>query len=173
MGLFRTADKARRRLRKLRQRKKVKIVGIAQLKDGRPEQVWARWSIAAEKAQHEAEITEFLVRLDGARVVRGCEVDDFAPDAMVWLGAELFYVEHDRDTMGYAQVVERMRQYEGCQGIVLWICPRQSRLEGMMRRAAKLPEAIRSLFLFGLFDEAVADPHGEIWTDCEGVRVPI
>lgn len=173
-GLFPSAAKARKKLRQLRRRQKARLVGMAQLKGGRPEQVWARWAVPAEVAQHEAELTAFLVRLRGARrLVRGHEVDGFLPDAMAWVGDEVLYVEHDRDTMGYPQVAARMRQYEGCRGLVLWLCPRRSRLDGLVRRARQFPEAVRSLFLFGLYDEAVADPHGTIWEDCDGIRVPI
>ena len=173
-GFFRTADKARKKLRKLRKRKKVKLVGLVQLKDGRPEQLWARWNVPAELAQHEAEVTWFLVMLKNAtRIVRGWEVDDFKPDAMAWVGDELYYVEHDRDHMGYSPLLRRMEDYEKCEGIVLWLCPRRARMEGMIRRAKKLPEAVRSLFLFALYEDAVRNPHAEIWEDCDGNRVPI
>jgi hypothetical protein len=71
--------------------------------------------------------------------------------------------------MDYGQLSERFAKYERCRNLVLWVCSSAARCEGMRTRAEKL----RHIALFATLSDALADPHDEIWTDCQGQRVAL
>jgi hypothetical protein len=171
IGWFPNRGKAQRRLRKLAARKCIRLAGTVSRGPGRPEHVYVRWRLKVDQLLHEVELTELCLRLDAGKILRGAQVtdDEVRPDAEVWIRGQLFYLEHDRGTMGYAQVERRFRKYEGCKHLALWVCPTAERAEGLRRRA----ERIRGVALFTTFAEALASPHGEIWQDYAGEKAAL
>jgi len=166
IGWFPTRNKALKRLRRLVQRKRVRLVGTICRKAGRPEHVYCRFRPKADSLLHEVELTELCLRLDAAKILRGPEVTDarLRPDAEVWINGRLYYLELDRGTMGYAQIARRFRLYEECAHFVLWVCSSPQRVEGFRRRAT----AIRHTALFTTLASALTAPHGPIWQDVGG-----
>jgi hypothetical protein len=172
LGLFPNRAKALKRLRRLAEKKQVRLVGMVSRKAGRPEHVWCRWTPAAQHLLHEVELTELCLRLFASEIRRGPHVADHhvLPDAEIRINGELYYLELDRGSMSYAQLErQRFRKYEGCPHLTLWVCPTETRLEGMRRRA----ERLRATALFTTFAEALASPHGEVWRDVSGDRAAL
>src|SRR5262245_61693462 len=86
LGWFPTPAKARKRLRRLATRGRVRFVGTVFRRIGRAEHVYCRWRPKSDDLLHEVELTELCFRLDAARVLRGPHVRDdrIRPDAEVW-----------------------------------------------------------------------------------------
>jgi hypothetical protein len=171
IGWFPTRAKALRRLRRLAARGRVRFVGSVCRKLGRPEHVYCRWRPKSDDLLHEIELTELCFRLDAARILRGPHATDdrIRPDAEVRLNGQLYYLELDCGTMGYAQMERRFRLYEAFPHFVLWVCPTPERRDGLRARAQRL----RHCALFATFAEALADPHAAIWIDVKGDRAAL
>ena len=168
---FPTKNKALRRLRRLVQRKRIRVVGTVCRKAGRPEYVYCRIRPKSDSLLHEVELTELCLRLDVGRIVRTPQAVDqvLRPDAEIWVNGRRYFLELDRGTMGYAQIARRFRFYTGSTELVLWVCSSRERMEGMRKRA----ESIRSVALFTTFPETLASPHGAIWQDYGGRRAAL
>src|SRR2546430_11802799 len=95
---------------------------------------------------------------------------DVRPDAEVQINGTVYYLEWDRGTMSYAQIVRhRFRMYERCPHLALWVCSTNARRDGLRSQA----ERIRSVALFTTAAEALASPHNPIWIDYGGERVAL
>lgn len=166
IGWFPTKNKALKRLRRLVARKQVRLVGTICRKSGRPEHVYCRWRPKLDQLLHEVQLTELCFRIAAGRILRGPYVTDKAilPDAEVWIGGGVYYLELDRGTMGYGQLERRFRKYETCPHFSLWVCSSIERREAMRRRAT----AVRSTALFATLADVLASPHGPVWTDFDG-----
>jgi hypothetical protein len=171
LGWFPTRDKARKRLRRLQARKRVRLVGAVCRKAGRPEQVYCGWRPAPDALTHEVELTELCLRIDAGGLVRGPRATDeqLRPDAELTISGQRYLLEFDRGTMGYRQIERRFRVYERCPDFVLWVCSTPERREGMRSRAGML----RSTALFATRDEAMANPHAPVWRDVDGATVAL
>jgi hypothetical protein len=172
VGLFPSKNKALKRLKRLVQRKRVRLVGTVCRKAGRPEHVYCRWRPKVDHLLHEIELTEVCLRLHAGKILRGPHATDamIRPDAEVWIDREVYYVELDRGSMSYPQVVrDRFRKYEGCPHLSLWVCPTAVRRDGLRARA----ERLRHTALFTTLAEALASPHGPIWVDHRGGRAAL
>jgi hypothetical protein len=163
LGWFTRASKARKRLRRLVARKRVRLIGTVCRRSGRPEHVFCRWTPKADQLLHEVELTELCFRLDAGTILRGPHVTDkyVRPDAEVWINGQLYYLELDRGTMSYAQIARRYLRYKDSRHLVLWVCSSQERRDGLRRRAV----SIRHIALFSTLPECLVSPHNEIWTD--------
>lgn len=171
LGWFPGKNKALRRLHRLVERKRIRLVGTVCRKVGRPEYVYCRWRPKPDQLLHEVQLTELSLRIDAGAILRGPHVTDKAilPDAEVWINGQVYYLELDRGSMGYAQIAGRFRKYEGCPHFSLWVCPSEERLEGLRRRA----EQLRHTALFTTFSEAITSPHGDIWQDFQGEKAAL
>ena len=171
LGWFPTKQKALRRLGRLVERRRVRVVGTVSRKPGRPEHVYCRWQPKSDDLEHEVELTELCLRLDAATISRGPQTTDhdIRPDAEAWINGQVYYLELDCGTMGYAQIARRFRLYETFPQFVLWVCPTPERRDGLRTRAG----AIRSAALFTTLPEALADPHSAIWLDYQGTRIAL
>ncbi len=172
IGLFPNRKKANRRLRRLAERGKLRLLGTASLKEGRPEHVYGRGYWNTSNLTHEVLLTKVCLRIDASEVRRGRgEVDaTLRPDAELLINGRRFFLELDCGTMGYAEVVQkRFTRYQATDDLVLWVCPTASRMEGLRQRATM----IRSIALFTTLDQLLASPHGPIWIDCDGVRASL
>lgn len=171
LGWFPNRNKALRRLRRLVQRKRIRLVGVVCRKAGRPEHVYCRYRSKQDTLTHEVELTELCLRLDAGRIVRDPRAVDrrLRPDAEVWINGDLYHLELDRGTMGLAQIERRFRQYEGSPHFVLWVCGTAGRRDDFRVRA----ERIRSIALFTTFAEILASPHGAVWLDHAGGQVSL
>lgn len=166
LGLFSSKRRALRRLNRLVTRGHIRLVGTVPRATGRPEHVYCRWRPKADDLAHEIELTELCLRLDAERIDRGPRATDNAirPDAEVWINGQVYYLELDRGTMGYAQIERRFRLYEAFAHFVLWVCPTAERRDGLRTRA----EGLRSSALFATFADATATPHRPVWFDVAG-----
>ncbi len=172
LGLFPSRNKALKRLRRLVERRRVRLVGtVCRKAAGRPEHVWCRWRPKVDQLLHEVELTELLLRLDVGALLRGPHLADtqVRPDAELRLNGRRYYLELDRGTISYRQVARRFQKYESCPQLSLWICATEERMEGMRQRAGHL----RHTALFTTYAEALASPHGEIWRDFRGGKASL
>jgi hypothetical protein len=172
IGLFPVKAKALRRLNRLVEKGRLRLVGTVRRKAGRPEHVFYRGRVKPDQLHHELELSQLCFRIHAERILRGRLVThaDLRPDAELWINGELYFLEHDRGTSGYRQIErKRFSQYEGSRHLVLWVCPTAERRDGLRRRAA----ALRHVALFATFRDALADPHGAIWLDHDGGRVAL
>lgn len=170
IGWLPSKNRALRRLGRLVQRGRVRLVGTVCRKPGRPENVYCRHRVKADQLLHEVQLSQFCLGLHAGRVLRGTQLEGSAPraDAEAWINGRRFHVEWDRGTMSYAQVVrDRFPHYAGGGDLVLWVCSTEARREGLRGRAA----AIRHAGLFATAQDALADPHGKVWLDYGGRRV--
>jgi hypothetical protein len=103
--------------------------------------------------------------------VRGSEVDrEVRPDAELWINGAKYFLELDRGTMSYAQVVRsRFPKYAGTGPLVLWVCSTPVRREGLRLQAASVAHRA----LFATLGEALVSPHGEIWIDPAGATAAL
>jgi hypothetical protein len=109
------------------------VVGFVQEhRVGRTQAVYACRHIPVSLVNHEWRLTQFLIEHGLLEALRGSAVDqELLPDATV--GS--LHLELDTGSMGYEQVVrDRFPKYAGREDLVLWICLRESRLRGLMRR---------------------------------------
>jgi hypothetical protein len=172
IGLFPTQKKARRRLHRLVERKRVRMLGTVSLKCGRPEQVYGRGRWNGTNLLHEVQLTRVLLRIDASDVRRGPgEVDDYLrPDAEVVIGGVRYFLELDCGTMNYADMVrKRFARYRLSDRTVLWVCPTARRRDGLRSHAA----GIRDTALFTTLDQALTDPHAAVWMHYDGHAVPL
>jgi hypothetical protein len=172
IGLFPSRKKASKRLHRLTQRRKLRLLGTVSLKNGRPEHVYGRGHWNTTNLTHEVLLTKVCLRIDADAIHRGHgEVDaTLRPDAELVIGGQRFCLELDCGTMGYADVLrKRFTKYQACDDLVLWVCPTASRLEGLRRHATM----IRGTALFTTLDQVLANPHGPIWVDCDGERAAL
>ena len=116
-------------------------------------------------------LTDFLLSYPDCDVLRGWAVSRrLRPDAEMRLGDYFYYVELDTGEQSYAQVRRRQTRYAGIEDFVLYVTMTEKRLDGLRRQAH---EAVRRIALFTTLSDAVRDPHGEIWIDCQGERTAI
>ena len=171
LGWFPTRKKARRRLRRLVERGRIRLVGTVCRKAGRPEHVYCRYRPSVSQLLHEVQLTELCLRIDAADILRGPEATDerIRPDAEIRIKGQLYYLELDRSTMGYRQIERRFRLYEQCPHLSLWVCATEERRENLRKRAGRL----HSTALFATFAECLVSPHAEIWRDFQGGRAAL
>ena len=139
---------------------------------GRPESVFCNgWKPKYDHLKHEVGLSDFLLLYHKAEIVRGWQVHrTLRPDAEMTLNGILHYVELDSGKQSLSAVQRRQRVYRGVDELVLYVTllsPR--RLEGL-RRVSK---ALANVVLFTTLTEAMADPRGQIWLNCEGDRFSI
>lgn len=166
--LFGTKARASKRLKRLAEKKKLRLAGTASFKDGRPEHVYCRcrW-VKADNLLHEVLISQVCFRTHADEVRRGpVEVDSvLRPDAELVIAGRRYLLELDLGTMSYEAVVTtRFVKYRSCPDLVLWVCPTPARMEGLRSRAAD----IRGTALFTTLDLALINPHAAIWKDFDG-----
>lgn len=171
IGWFPTKGKALRRLNRLAAKERIRLVGTVSRTGGRPEHVFCTWRPKGDDLLHEVLLTDLCLRLDAGQVLRGPQLLDDAirPDAEVRINGRRFRIELDRGTMGLAQISKRFAAYEGCDDLVLWVCPTPLRRDALRR----LGEPIRGVALFTTLPEVLASPHGEVWLDYGGTRAAL
>lgn len=140
------------------------MTGIVRV-DGKTEKQWARWNVPVHKAQHESDVMEILLRIRAQNVVRGWEVDEYESDAILTINGDRYYLEVDRGTIGYRELISRMHRYATCPADVLWVFSTATRRDAAMRRTKGIP----CEFWFSTFDQVVFNPHAEgIWLSRDG-----
>ena len=172
IGWFPSKNKALKRLNRLVKRRRIRLIGTVCQKLGRPEHVYCRWTPKIDHLLHEVQLTEMCFRLDAEKILRGPHVLDafVRPDAEVWINNDVYYLEWDRGTMSYGQIMHhRFRKYEECQHLALWVCSTDMRRDGLRARAEK----IRHVALFATAAVALTSPHRDIWMDYHGERVAL
>lgn len=165
IGLFPSPPLARRRLRRLVARRRVRAVGTVSEGDGRAERVFARWRPKPDLLAHEVALTRFCVRLHAARIERGPPLSRHPqrPDAVAEINGATYLIELDRGTMSPTQMAGRFRWYADCPHLSLWVCRSKERAERL--RAVAGPA--RGSALFAAVGPT-ADPHAVVWWDADG-----
>jgi hypothetical protein len=172
IGWFSTPAKARKRLRRLASKRRIRLVGTVSRTLGRPEHVYCRgWRPKVDSLLHEVELTEFCLRLNAEQIGRGPRTTDqiIRPDAEARINGRVYYIEWDRGTMGTSQIARRFRLYEAFPHFVLWVCPTVERRDRLREMAARL----RHCALFTTRAEALRSPHEIVWWDFQGERVAL
>ncbi len=168
IGLFGSKARARRRLRRLVEQRRLRHVGTVRLEGGQWQHVYCRcrW-VRPDALLHEVQLSRLCFRMHADEVRRGPdEVDrDLRPDAELLIGNHRYLLEFDHGTVSYQEIVqERFAKYLACPDVVLWVCHTPARMEGLRRRA----DMIRQTALFTTLDLALVDPHAAIWMDFDG-----
>jgi hypothetical protein len=173
VGFFRSRARAGKRLRRLAAKKQLRLAGTVLLKDGRPEHVYCQGSwVKADNVLHEVQLSRVCFKIHADEIRRGpSDVDrSLRPDAEIWIKGQWYFLEFDRGTMSYQNIVEtRFAKYRACEDIVLWVCSSASRMEGLRSRAAMLRETA----LFTTLDQALRSPHAMIWMDFDGEKAAL
>jgi hypothetical protein len=172
ISLFPSRKKASKRLRRLVERGRIRLLGTVSLTDGRPQHVYARGRWKADNLYHEVQLTRLCLKVYADEIRRGPgQVDAFLrPDAEAMIAGRRYFLEMDCGTMGYAEVVrKRFERYRTSDDFVLWVCPSRSRMDGLRRHAAML----RGTALFTTLDDALADPHAPVWIDVDGIAASL
>jgi hypothetical protein len=172
IGLFPTRKKASKRLRRLAERRQVRLLGTIPFTGGRPEHVYGRGRWKADNLHHEVQLTRVCLKIDAEEVRRGAgQVDpDIRPDAELFIRGERYFLELDCGTMSYADVVrKRFPKYRLTDDVVLWVCPSLARHKGLRCRATVL----RSTALFATFPDVLRDPHAPVWVDVDGATAAL
>lgn len=169
IGLFPSKPAACRRLKKLG------IEPIGYLRgNGRPKRIYFGKKLSAYMLEHEWRVTQILI-VYPFPAVRGTEVDpQLRPDATLWIEGEPYHLEMDMGTETTKKVASRMYTYEYSGGAVLVVCQSPGRAESLHQKFK-----YRSL-MFGVFDEILATPFGDVWLGWEddeevmlGVNKPV
>lgn len=173
IGLFSSVARARKRLRRLVAKGKIRLAGTVSLKDGRPEHLYCcgQW-LKVDNLLHEAQLTCVCFKTHADEIRRGPdEVDPFIrPDVEFLIGGQRYFLELDRGTISYPTIIQtHFARYTMCTDTVLWVCPTLSRIEGLRRRARNF----QADMLFTTFDLAVRNPHGMIWINAEGKKLAL
>lgn len=182
LKVFPSLKVARRRLRRLFEQQKIKR-GFVQLKEtGRPEYLYSTKTIKADWAEHNAELSFFLLPfIDIVEVLTGGDVDpELLPDATLrgqfhdakGQRERTIYVERDRETESYKQVVDRWEKaYVGKDDLVLWVCDSESRKKGLLARA----ERVANVLLVATYQDATERTWEPVWWTYGGMakRIPI
>lgn len=168
LDIFPSYDTALQRLRKLRKRGKVRLVGRVQLKEtGRPRDVYCGWHPKADTLLHELLLTRFLLKFP-SQSIRRKNLEPFNhPDAEILIGETRYYVELDTGTMSHKQIEQRFDEYRGALGTILWVTLSEERLQGLRAKAGP----IKDIILFTTLDRFLSDPFGSVWTLADGTRV--
>jgi hypothetical protein len=151
----------------------LRLVGTVVVGDaGRPEHIFCNgWKPKYDQLRHELLLTDFLLGYPEGDVLRGWAVNRrLRPDAELTLDGYFYFVELDTGEESLAQVRRRQARYLGTEDYVLFVTLSPRRLEHLRQRAH---EAVKGIALFTTLDEALREPRGEIWIDCQGERTSI
>jgi hypothetical protein len=119
--------------------------------------------------QHEAEISEIEIRLQVDDVLRFSRIPKemrktLSPDALIQVNGNTFVWEHDRGTENEDQIKAKMHKLSQFDGEKMWTVPDRMRLD-MLKELA--PD---DRHWFTTYDEAVTNPHGQIWETQSGLK---
>lgn len=139
---------------------------------GRPDKIYCNsWKPKYDQLRHELLLTDFLLNYPEGDVLRGWAVNRrLRPDAELTLGDYFYYVEMDTGEQSYTQVRRRQSRYSGVEEFLLYVTLTARRLEGLRKNAHA---AVKQIAMFTTLDEAIRDPRGQIWIDCQGERAAI
>lgn len=154
-------------LKELRKNKIRMLAFTLQLKEwgGRPENVYCNWPVHAQQVAHEVMLTDYLLALErafpGIKILRGYDVDPAVrADADVTL-TKLRYVELDRGTEKEPQWEHRAKVLAKAGKGVQVLTLTEARME---RLKAWSKKDIADIAFFALWEEAVRNPAGAIWS---------
>jgi hypothetical protein len=171
-GLYPNEVKARQRLKAAERRGKVRFIGLVNL-FGYDEKVRARFAV--NKPQHEAELTELCLRFlkmpKVKEIRRGLHVDGLLADMEIEFD-DTVYGEHDRSTMSYGELLQRIKGYSDCGRDVLWSMYTQTRIDGIIGYARKHGFELPPSIWFTTYEKALADIAGP-WTNAYGEQTTL
>lgn len=169
MDLFKSPKTARRRLRRLVDRRRLRIVGVSYERGQKARNVFAVRPVKIDNVEHEMKLGSVLRAIkrawDGCDIEVGSSLPHLA-DAIVCRDGETLFIEQDNDTMGYAEIRRRLDEYDGCEGFIVFIADTDTRRDGILRNAVKYKDIAYACTMRELLDKA----QGEILLDCEGAR---
>ena len=143
-------------------RGEIKHVWYLTGRNGRPPRVLSNRPVEEHKRWHEVGITTVLQAL-GYEYRRLSDVDrDLLPDFEMMVRGELHYGEFHTGKMRGRKIEDRLSLYERVGSPVLWIVPTET--ERQKLRSMDRNENSH----FGLVEEVVNNPKGEIWLDVNG-----
>lgn len=170
-GIFQNVAKARKRLN-AGQKHGMRVVGSVNL-FGHDEKLWAMAPV--NKPQHSGEETELCVRflkLPNVRAIRrGALVDEHLADFEIDFENFTAYGELDRGTVGYAELLTRLRGYADC-GDVLWSVPSQTRINGIIGYARRHGFSLPPSMWFGIYRNLLENITGP-WINAEGQEITL
>lgn len=146
-------------------------MGLVNL-NGHDEKLHGRHPI--NKPQHEAELTELVIRLLSLKpknIRRGLLVDDLLADLEIDFD-DTIYFEHDRSTMGYGELLARIKGYADCGRDVLWSMQTQTRIDGIIAYARKHGYEIPPSVWFTTYEKALANVAGP-WRNTDGQQTTL
>ena len=124
-----------------------------------------KW-IHGNKVQHEYDLTRLLLAWEPSSYQRTHV--PFNADALIVIENDHYLLELERGTNNAKDIKKRCAAFSGPYTI-LWVCKDEKDLKDKMRWTA----AVRDRSLYTTFDQAVEDPHREIWVSPNGLLVEI
>lgn len=153
--------KASRWIKRQLRRKRIRLIGILQLKDtGRPALVYGR-RCQQHQIEHEIRVTEFAILMDST-LERGVKAGRTEPDGLMIREETRFWIEIDNSgKMDAKQMQAKWKRFEGVDGFILVVAVTEER----MQRLRKGAELVKNIALFTTFDRLRA---GLAWIDWYG-----
>jgi hypothetical protein len=172
LRLFPNVRKARKRLKKLCDKGRMKVVSMVMLPGhiGHPEFLYHRYHLAANKGQHEAEVSDIVLRISATDIRRLYDVCALQPDAEIVIGDDTYYFELDRDTHNHKDSRERLAVFRDCPNPVLWVAPSEARVKELMRMAKV--EGVDKVCWFATYDQA-RRPHEPVWRSVDNLTIAL
>lgn len=150
----------------------VRVVGLVNRK-GHDEKLWA--TSPQNRPQHECEITDLCLRffrlLNVNAIRRGLQVDEYLADFEIdFTDGTTAYGEHDRGTVGYGELLIRLRGYADCGRDVLWSVQSQTRIDGIIGYARRHNFELPPSMWFGIYRDLLEHITGP-WKNAEGQEI--
>ena len=174
MGLFRRKDTAGRRIRRLQKKPRRYIRCIGRYEITRNQNLHFLFAaidaeIKADNLDHEIGVSRLMAKYYPycEWLTRLYDVDpSLRPDATFRMADATFHLEfYNTESQTRSQISGHMRRYEGTNEAVLIVCRTAKRMKAV-REA--IPESVRPLCAFAIFEEVLKSPFGKVWWSYDG-----
>lgn len=167
-GFFPNVAKARKRINRLKTRFSY-LVNLT----GHDEKLHAL--SPQNRSQHAAEITELVLRFrrlpNVTAIRRDFHVDRYLADLELdFDDGTTAYGEHDRGTVGFGELLTRIKGYADCGRDVLWSMPSQTRIDGIISYARRHDYELPPSMWFGIYHKLLMNIAGP-WTNADGQEI--
>ena len=166
-GFFKEYKTAQRVVSKAFKKGQIKCIGTVKGENGRPALVFC--GSRSSSIEHDLLGTELRGAYEGVSAERGGKLDHNCDLILHFSPSERGYVEIDTTKVSLNKQKLRWRKYVDVQGVVLVVTTGPER----MRNLQNISEEIGAFALFGILDEIIADPWGEVYETINGVRVTV
>lgn len=159
-------DAAGQRLKRLAERKKLRRISKFYPEGKRWLWVYTRGKVKTDMIDHEVMLSQVGVAYLHCDVERRWDLP-YRADLKFTVNGQTYWVEMHTGSIPAKRLAKtRYSKYVGCPDLVLWIVPDEHVREDI--RA--LAEPVADNALFGILEDVLANPHGEVWIDYLGEK---